>query len=133
MPARFAIVLTLLLAAGAAAAKPPIGTNDYIWGRLFAAAVGHEIRDKCPTISARMLVVIPRALALKNHAHSLGYTDEEIDDFLNDTSEQDRMRRQAYAYMERRGVVKGEPETYCRLGEAEIDGDTFIGSMLRKD
>ena len=111
---------------------PPLREQDYIYNRLFAAAVGDEIRKACPDISPRWFRVLRGRYDLENRARDLGYTREQVEAFIESEEEQDRMRRLRDAYLERHGVVKGDSESYCDLGRAEIERNSLIGYLLRE-
>ncbi len=122
---------TLSLAAPLLAAN--LTTDSRITNDLTAAAVGDEIRNNCPTISANMFVAIGKAMSLKKYAKSLGATDDDIDAFLNNKNEQNRIRGLRDARLKAGGVVVGNAQSYCKLGEAEINKGSLTGSLLRKN
>lgn len=41
-----------------------------------------------------------------------------------------RLQRKLFAYVERRGVLLTEPETWCAAGRAEVAENTRIGKLL---
>ena len=125
-----AFALTL---APAAQAQVALNQNEHINEQLMAAAVGDVIRKTCPTISARMFTVYRKARALESYARDQGYTEEQVDVFLDDRSEKDRIKGMAADYMAANGVVSGDVESYCRLGRDEIAKGSLIGSLLRED
>ena len=128
---RLAVLTLALLLALPAQARPPLGENMPIIRQLFAAAVGDRIRKTCPTISAKMVLVLQRAAALERYALDQGYTREEIDAFFDDKAEWDRMDARVDAYLAERGVRPGSAEDHCRVGEAEIAANSPIGELLR--
>lgn len=121
------------LAAGAAAAQdpPPLSQEPHINGSLIAAAVGEIIVKKCDSITPRYLVVFSKAKALERYARDLGYTEDEVEAFLDDKAEEKRIRKAANAYLAAQGVVKGDKETYCAAGRTEIEKGTLTGEMMR--
>ena len=70
------------------------------------------------------------ARALKRHARNQGYSEAQIDAFLDSRDERRRIYAQADRYMVANGVVNGQPETFCRLGQQEIAQKTIAGSLL---
>jgi len=125
-----------LIAAGSvpavgADAMPPLRENARINDSLLAAAIGDEIRDNCPTISARMLVVLREMQKLKNYARAAGYSEAEVKAFLKSKEERNRMRGLRDAYLAENGVVTGDAESYCRLGRQEMRDKTLTGTLLR--
>ena len=125
--------LSASLAAGAAAAQnpPPLNEEPHINASLFAVAVGEIIVKKCDSITPRYLVVITKAKALERYARDLGYTETEVEAFLDDKAEEKRIRKAANEYLAAQGVVKGDKESYCAAGRAEIEKGTLTGAMMR--
>lgn len=130
---RAGVVLAAMLLAAplAAGALPPLSENRHINDRLFAAAVGDEIRNNCPGISARMMTVLAEARALERHALGLGYTEAQIRAYLRDREARRAMRARRDAWLEANGAVPGDADSYCRIGLREIEARSFIGSLLR--
>ena len=131
MPRLAALLILALVLAAPAAARPPLGENMPIVRQLFAAAVGDRIRKTCPTISAKWVLVMQRAVALERHALRQGYTPDEIDAFLDDEAERAKIDARAAAYLAERGARRGEAEAHCRIGRAEIAAKSPIGELLR--
>ncbi|MCX7644996.1 MAG: DUF5333 domain-containing protein [Rhodobacteraceae bacterium] len=129
-------ILSLALAAlmpatVAAADLPPLAQNERVRNEFLAGAVGDEIVDNCPSISARMLVVISKLNDLQRYARSLGYTNEDIRAFRKSPENRAELNRLRDEYLAAHGVVPGDPESYCRLGRQEIANGTLIGSLIR--
>jgi hypothetical protein len=121
----------LMPAAVAAADLPPLAQNERVRSEFLAGAVGDEIVDNCPSISARMLVVISKLNDLQRYARSLGYTNEDIRAFRKSPENRAELNRLRDQYLAANGVVPGDPESYCRLGRREIENGTLIGSLIR--
>ncbi len=117
---------------GTASARPSLSGDSRITNELTAAAVAIAIRDNCPSITGRMTVALSKAYALRNYAVSLGYSTDEIQDFLDDKSEQSRIYGLRDQYLAQNGVSKGDSASYCTLGEAEIDKGSLLGSILKR-
>jgi hypothetical protein len=96
-----------------------------------AVAIADEIRKSCDGISPRLIRAYARLSTLKSRAQSLGYSDDEIDDYVTSKEEKRRMRGKAEAYLRGHGVDPARTETLCRFGKEQIAKDTAIGSLLR--
>lgn len=118
--------------AGPAPAREPLAAEAHINGSLIAARVADRIRRECPSIRANMLRAFSAAQQLKAYAQRKGYPSAEIDEFLSSKSERARVYAQAEAYMAAKGVRDGDPDSFCRLGFAEIDAGTLIGSLISR-
>lgn len=125
-----ALAATLTLTAMPAAALEPLSQERYVNDRLIAARIADRIRRECPTIDARMIYAWSQARALKKYARGKGYSDAQIDAFLDSRTDKDRIYGVAEDYMARNGVTKGDAESYCRLGRDEIARKTVTGSLL---
>ena len=125
-----AIALTAASLAAPALALEPLANERYINDRLIAARIADRIRRECPSIDGRIVYAYQQARALQKYALSKGYTKKQVDEFLDSKTEKKRIYAVAEDYMARNGVVKGDAESYCRLGHAEIKGRTVTGSLL---
>lgn len=118
--------------APAAAAREPLAAEAHVNQQLIAARVADRIRRECPSISANMLRAFAAAQALKAYAQRKGYSEAEIDGFLKDRSQRERIYAEAEAYMAARGVRPGDVQSYCALGQAEIEARSVAGSLIRR-
>ncbi|MFN3273506.1 MAG: DUF5333 domain-containing protein [Paracoccus sp. (in: a-proteobacteria)] len=124
------LIAVALLAATPAAAQAPLAQNAYVTDRLMQARVADLVRRGCPSIDARMVRAFREARALKRYALDQGYSEAQIDAFLDSREDRQRIYAQADRYMVERGVVNGQPDTFCRLGRDEIARQTVAGSLL---
>jgi hypothetical protein len=119
------------LAAPALAGPVPMAQNAHINDELRAGFAGDILRKTCPTLSARMLVVMGRLWDLKSYAEAQGYTAEDYDAFRSDPVQKKRLKDEAAAYLASAGAKAGDVESYCAVGEAEIAKQTPLGTLLR--
>ena len=119
------------LTVGTASAQTPLNQETRINSTLIAGQVGDTIRKTCPSISARMFVVLGELNELEDYARDQGYSEAEVKAFLKDKTEKARIKAAAAAYLKQAGAVEGDVETYCTVGRAEIDKGTLAGSLLR--
>lgn len=125
--------MALTASAAMAASLPPLDENAYINDSLLSAAIGDEIRKNCPTIGARIFRALAKAKDLERHALKLGYTEKEIEAFIDSKAEQTRMKALRDAYLAKHGVTKGDADSYCKLGYEEIEKDNLTGYILYKN
>ena len=123
-------VLAAALLAGPAAALPPLSQERHINESLVQARVADMLRRGCPSLDARILRAFGEARKLKRYALDQGYSEAQIDAFLDSRDERRRIYAEADRYMTANGVVSGQPETFCRLGQQEIERKTIAGSLL---
>ena len=125
------LTLTAMLAATPALALEPLNTEKHINDSLVAGRVGDVIRSTCPSISAKMFVVLQKLNELESYARDKGYKEADVKAFLKDKSEKARIRGLAAAYLKAAGAVEGDPESYCKVGRDEIAKGTLAGTLLR--
>jgi hypothetical protein len=125
------MILALTLAmATPVFALPPLSENAYINDRLVQARVADRIRKECDAISARLVYAYSQARALKRYALEQGYTDAEIEAFLDSRAEKDRVKAAAEAYLAANGAVAGDAASFCALGVKEIAAGSIAGSLI---
>jgi len=117
--------------AGATAAKSSLRDEPTVTEGLIAVAIAYELSERCDDLSARRLAGINYLWGLRGEAERLGYSDAEIDAFVEDDAEKDRLEGIARARLTALGVVEGQEATYCAVGRAEISGGTAAGALLR--
>ncbi|MBZ8119638.1 DUF5333 domain-containing protein [Roseovarius sp. LXJ103] len=98
---------------------------------LMAVAAADKIRRECSAISGRLWVARSYTRALADMAKDRGYSQAEIDAYVNDRAEKAKMRERRNAYFKSKGASNLDPESLCTLGRAEIAGQTQIGSFLK--
>ena len=119
------------LAAPVVAGPVPMAQNAHINDELRAGFAGDVLRKTCPTLSARMLVVMGRLWDLKAYAEAQGYTSADYDAFRNDPVQKKRLKDEAAAYLAAAGAKPDDAESYCAVGEDEIAKNTPLGQLLR--
>ncbi|WP_425098431.1 DUF5333 domain-containing protein [Tropicibacter sp. S64] len=125
-----ALTLGALLASPLAA-KPALRDVSEIDNALMAIAIADEIRKTCPDIDARMVKALFTINALKSRAGDLGYSDDEIEDYVTSKDEKKRMRAKATAWLKAQGVDAKDKAQLCAFGAAQMDKETAIGVLLR--
>lgn len=129
--ATFVGVMATAILAGSLAAKPALKDVAHVREGIIATGMAYEISERCGSISPRYLRAIGFLNSLKSHARGLGYSDAEIDAYVDDDTEKDRLEVIARDRLASLGVVVGEEATYCAVGEAEMRAGSSIGRLLR--
>ena len=130
-------LLAAVMAAGlaapvsSAAARPHLRDVAEINNGLFAVAIAREIKDYCPTIHARYFRAFNFLTSLKRKARDMGYSDAEIEAYVDNDEEKARMRARGEAYLAAKGVSYDDPQSFCALGREEINKSSQIGVLLR--
>lgn len=126
-----AALIGLTALPAAAQARPSLGQVDKIHEGLLAVGIADEIRKVCGDIDARMISAFTYLTQLKGQARDMGYSDEEIDDYVTSKAEKKKYRAEGEAWLTSRGVTLGDEDGYCRVGREEIEKGTQIGVLLR--
>lgn len=98
---------------------------------IIYVGMAYELSQKCGSLQARTFRGIGYLQSLKNTASELGYSDAEIDAYVNDRAEKRRLESIARAQLASLGVVEGQEATYCEVGRAQIAAGTRVGWLLR--
>jgi hypothetical protein len=120
-----------LTTALSSAAQVPLIEEAYVNRMLTIATISDEVRKRCDRIEARWVRVANEAFRLERYALGLGYSQDEIQTFLDSREAKARWFRDRDAYLNSNGATRDDPESYCRLGEAEIAANSTIGFLLR--
>lgn len=126
-----AVVVALASPVSAQEERPYLGDNKPLNDALFAILVADEIRNRCDSISGRVLKGVGMLWNLVNDAKDLGYTDDEIKAYRNSDEAKAVLRARGEALMAEKNVSYDDPETFCRWGRDEIADQSLIGSLLR--
>ena len=124
------IALIGALLATPAAALEPLAKEKYINDRLVAARIADRIRRTCPTIDGRIFYAYGEARKLKSYARDKGYSNAQIDAFLDSKPDKKRIYAVAEDYLTRKGAKAADPQSFCAIGRQEIAAKTIIGSLL---
>lgn len=125
-----AIALIAATLASPAAALEPLAQEKYVNDRLIAARIADRIRRTCPSIDARILYAFGEARKLKRYAQGKGYSNAQIDAFLDDKAEKTRIYAVAEDYLKRHGARSNDAQSFCTIGRQEIRNNSIIGSLL---
>ncbi|CAM3043206.1 hypothetical protein SAMN04488021_10116 [Paracoccus aminovorans] len=124
------LALIAALLATPAAALEPLSKEKYINDRLIAARIADRVRRTCPSIDGRILYAYGEARKLKAYARRQGYSNAQIDAFLDSKDDKKRIYAVAEDYLKRKGAKSGDPQSFCAIGRQEIANKTIIGSLL---
>jgi hypothetical protein len=123
--------LALLLAPLAAEAQAAsLGEVPEITEGLIATAIAYEIGRVCGPVDGRRLQGIAYLLSLQGRARSLGFSQEEIDAYVEDEAEKARLEGIARERLAALGAVEGDEESFCAVGRAEMARKSQVGRLL---
>ena len=113
------------------AAQTPLRDVTKIRNGIVHTGMAYEISEKCSSIDARLFRGLGFLNSLRSHAEDLGYSDAQIDAYINDEDEKDRLERIGRAQLAQLGVIEGDEASYCAVGRAQIAANTRVGWLLR--
>ena len=113
----------------AASANP--ANVERVTDGLIAAGMAIELDDNCGDVRVRMLRGLNFLQGLKNHLQDLGYSNAEIDAYIDNRDEKQRLKDIAQERLFALGVRADDPATYCIVANAQIAEGTQVGQLLR--
>lgn len=125
-----ALAAVSLNALPVAAQQAPLSQEKYVNDRLIAARIADRIRRECPSYGARMVYAYGQARALKAYARNLGYSEAQIEAFLDSREDKRRIYGVAEDYLTSKGAVKGDAQSFCRVGAQEFANKSYIATFL---
>ncbi|WP_438992406.1 DUF5333 domain-containing protein [Lentibacter sp.] len=130
------VVVTAVMAGGLlggtmAAAKPNLRDVREIDDQMLNVGLALIISKECDSISERKLKGLSFLWDLKKRANALGYSDDEINAYRKSDAEKARLRAAGEDYVKSKGLNPKDAADLCKLGYAEIENGSTIGSLLR--
>ncbi|MFU8778071.1 MAG: DUF5333 domain-containing protein [Roseovarius sp.] len=131
---RMTLIATLILGLSAGplvASAQTLAKEEAINAGLFTVAVANKIRKRCDAIAPRMFQAMNYLEGLKAEARRLGYSNAEIDAYVSDPVEKDKMDARRDTYIRAQGADPDNGPSMCVLGQREIASQSPIGKLLR--
>ena len=123
--------LIFVMAATSVAALTPMHQNQKIVSGFYSVGLADEVRKNCDQIDARYIRAISYIKSLERYARDAGYSSSEIDQFVENKKEKERLRARIRADLAKRGASPKNPEGYCTVGREEIAKGSAAGRLLR--
>lgn len=124
-------VVAGLCAGPVMANETPLNQNKRVMDGFYTIGTADIIRKTCPTIDARLVRALMLLGSLERYAKDQGYTEDQVEAFLDDDAEEDRLRARIVADLAARGAPADDVEGHCRVGMEEIAAESPIGRLLR--
>ena len=97
---------------------------------LIAATIYHIVEICDELLPPNRLTRTVQLLGLYQRARAKGYSHEQLETFVEDEGQQERMRAIVYRYAEQNGARPENREDICALGRAEIAANSPVGRRL---
>lgn len=130
---RTTLLIAAILVAGTASADARVALKDdrTIENGLVTVAIGKVLYKTCPDITPRRIKAFSFAMSLQSRAKSLGYSDAEIDAYLDSERDKDRVKAKATSYLKSKGAKMESRASICAVGRNEIATGSPVGKFLR--
>ncbi len=126
-----AVMCATVFSAGHLSAQTALKDVAKVRDGIIFVGMAYEISEKCDDISARFFRGLNYLQSLRSHARDLGYSEAEIEAYINDDAEKDRLEAIARAQLASLGVDTEDEATYCAVGRAQMAANTRVGWLLR--
>jgi hypothetical protein len=97
---------------------------------LITIGIAYEISEVCPEIGARRLRGLNALLGLRSRAQAMGYSSAEIEAYIDNDTEKDRLEAIARGRLAKLGAARGDTSAHCAVGRSEIAKNSGIGRFL---
>ena len=125
------IVVAAVLSALAAPAFADLRSEADIRERILVVGEAEALVKGCDAVKERRAVGIQYLIATARMALAKGYSRAEIEAYVEDDAEKERLRAIARERVAAKGAVKGDEASHCRLARAEIASGSAVGRLLR--
>lgn len=126
---------TLAAMACTAVLSTPVAANPADVTRvtegLIAAGMAIELSEQCDSVGVRYLRGINFLQGLKSHLEDLGYSDAQIDAYIDNRDEKRRLEGIARARLADLGATAGDSASHCSVARTQISQGTQVGQLLR--
>ncbi|MDD7970133.1 DUF5333 domain-containing protein [Roseinatronobacter alkalisoli] len=107
--------------------------NAEIYNGLFTAALLKHIVDTCPDLQGpNRLQRVSFFMGLYNRARGMGFTRAQIEAFVDDKTEQQRLQGVVDGYLTQAGVDPSNTQAVCTYARAEMADRSALGRRLRE-
>jgi len=126
-----AIMLACVTGAGHLSAQTALRDEPKITEGLIIAGMAYELSERCDDIDVRLFRGLSYLQSLKSEARALGYSSDEIEVYVDNRKEQDRLEAIARDRLADLGARSGDEASFCNVGRAQIAAETSVGRLLR--
>lgn len=123
------LICGLVLSATTATANP--SNVERVTEGLIAAGMAIELGDKCGSVGVRMIRGLNFLQGLKSHLQDIGYSNAEIDAYIDNDAEKQRLEGIARDRLSALGARENDAASYCAVAQDQIAQGTQVGQLLR--
>lgn len=122
---------TLVVAPFTASALPPLLSQESIVAPLVEARAADVVRRGCPAYKVNMVRAWQEARALQAKARKMGYSQAQIDAFIEDRGAKDAVKARANALLAGLGA-SGNAASLCAAGDRLVGQSVVAGKLIRR-
>ncbi len=119
------------LVAAPAVALSPLHEEPTVVNNFYSIGLADEVRKNCDQIEPRLIRAYRYIKSIESYARKVGYSNAEIDEFVDNKAEKEKLRSRIRADLAKRGASAKTPEGYCTVGREEIAKGSAAGRLLR--
>ena len=97
---------------------------------LIPLAMAAELADNCENTTLKHLDGVSYRATMQDTATSLGYSESDFDEFINDADAFERATQAAKSRLTELGVEAAGENNHCIFGLNEIIEDTKLGRLI---
>lgn len=98
---------------------------------LRIVATVEVLRDNCDALDLRKIKAVLYVRGIQSRARKRGYSDAEIEAYVDDQAQKDRLEGIALAYLQSKGAVPGDAQSFCAVAQGEIAAGSTVGGLLK--
>ena len=98
---------------------------------LISAAMVIRLGKRCDSVSVRRLRGLNFLHGLRQHLRDMGYTNQEIDAYIDDEDEEERLEDIAFQRLRDLGAIDDDGPSHCAVARSQMAQGTLVGSFLR--
>ena len=125
------LALVLIAVAAPSMALAPLHKNPTVVNGFYNVGLADEVRKNCDQIDARLFRAYSYIKSIERFARDAGYSNDQIDQFVDNKQEKEKLRSRIRADLAKRGASSKSPEGYCTVGREEIAKGSAAGRLLR--
>lgn len=126
-----AALCAFLSAPALAQDRPGLQGEPEIENSLRIVATVEVLRDNCDALDLRKIKALMYVRGIQSRARKLGYSDAEIESYVDDDTQKERLEGIAMSYLQSKGAVPGDAASFCAVARGEMAAESTVGGLLK--
>ena len=111
--------------------RPGLQGEADIENSLRIVATVEVLRDNCDALDLRKIKAVMYVRGIQSRARKLGYSDAEIEAYVDDDAQRGRLEGIAMAYLQSKDAVPGDAGSFCAVAKGEMAAKSTVGGLLK--